>query len=132
MTKAMTIGQISKNTNVGIETIRFYERKGLIDNPPRLESGYRQYPENTIERIRFIKLAKELGFSLKDIGELLALKVNRLASCGSIKVKAESKLAEIESKIHDLQKMANSLKKLSINCDQGKKTNECPILEALH
>lgn len=127
----MTIGQVAKKTNVGIETIRFYERKGIIDKPPRTDSGYRQYPIETIDRIRFIKLAKELGFTLKDISELLELKISNKSSCGPVKRKAETKLTEIESKISDLQRIRKSLKKLVMNCGQGKKTGECPILEAL-
>ncbi len=88
--KSMTIGQVAKQTGVGIETIRFYERRGLIDEPPRRDSGYRQYSEDVIARLEFIKRAKELGFSLKEINELFSLRVDHDTSCGDVRSRASN------------------------------------------
>ncbi len=127
----MTIGTVARLADVGVETIRFYERKGLIPEPPRTESGYRQYPEETVSRIRFIKRAKELGFSLKEIGELLALRISPAATCEDIRVRAESKIADIEERVQTLHRMRKALAKLTAACRGGGSVSECPILEAL-
>jgi len=130
--KPLTIGQVARSTGVGIETIRFYERKGLIEDPPRKESGYRQYPENTIVRLQFIRRAKELGFSLKEIEELISLRLGPKSTCGDVKRRAELKIAEIEEKVRDLKKMKVALVGLTRECAGGKKsTGDCPILGAL-
>jgi MerR family transcriptional regulator, copper efflux regulator len=99
---SMTIGKVAKGTNVGIETVRFYEREGLIEKSPRRDSGYRAYPADTVDRLRFIKRAKELGFSLKEIKELLALRIAPGTTCGQIKKRAEAKIEDIEDKISNL------------------------------
>lgn len=129
--KAMTIGRVAKLADVGVETIRFYERKGLIEKPPRRTSGYRQYPSETLSRIRFIRRAKELGFSLSEIDDLLSLRVEPGTTCGDIRNRAESKIANIEEKIRTLQKIKKALAKLTVACDGRAPVSECPILEAL-
>jgi MerR family mercuric resistance operon transcriptional regulator len=129
--ETFTIGQIARETGVGLETIRFYERKGLIENPPRRPSGYRAYPLETIDRVRFIRTAKDLGFSLKEIGELLSLRVDPVRSCGDIKAIAESKISDVEERIRTLQRMRRTLRKLAAACDAREPTSECPILESL-
>ncbi len=129
--ESLTIGKIAKRSDVGIETIRFYEREGLIDDPPRRASGYRQYPSDTVDRIRFIRRAKELGFSLKEIKELLKLKVTTVATCDQVKKRAESKIEDIQHKILTLQRMKKALKKLNAACSGKGSVSECPILEAL-
>ena len=129
--KVQSIGQVAKQAGVGIETMRFYERKGLIEEPARTESGYRQYPEEVVSRLRFIKRAKELGFSLKEIKELLHLRVETGTKCGDVKKRAETKLAEINSKIQTLQRMKKALGELVAACEESRPTKECPILEAL-
>src|SRR5919199_5139981 len=93
---ALTIGQIARRAGVGVETVRFYERQGLLEEPARKESGYRQYPEDVVARLRFIKRAKELGFSLKEIKELLALRVDPATTCAEVKARAQAKVADIE------------------------------------
>src|ERR1700722_5994851 len=98
-TGALKIGYVAKECGIGIETIRFYERNGLIADPPRRESGYREYPYETITRLRFIKRAKELGFSLKEINELLSMRERGEAKCKDIKRQAELKLSDIDSRI---------------------------------
>ncbi|VAX21543.1 hypothetical protein MNBD_NITROSPINAE03-1642 [hydrothermal vent metagenome] len=127
----LSIGQVAKQAGVGIETLRFYERQGLIDSPPRKESGYRQYPKGAVKRIVFIKRAKELGFSLKEIAELLSLKVDPSTKCADVKERAEEKISHIKDKIRTLKRMANTLKRLSASCGVEGPASECPILEAL-
>lgn len=126
-----SIGQTAKRAGVGIETIRFYERKGLIAPPPRRASGYRQYPAETVDRLRFIKRAKDLGFSLKEIGELLALRVTPGTTCGHVKRRAETKIADIDGRIRALRRMRRALDKLTKACDGKAPIRDCPILESL-
>ncbi len=127
----MTIGQVAKATTLGVETIRFYERQGLIPDPPRRSSGYRQYPEDTLGRLRFIMRAKELGFSLKEISELLALRVDPDTSSNDIKQRVEEKIQDVEGKIRSLRRMKKALVALDESCDGCGPTSECPILETL-
>lgn len=129
--RPLTIGQVAKNAGVGIETVRFYERQGLISEPPRKESGYRQYPEDVVARLRFIHRAKELGFSLKEIKELLALRLDPATTCAEVKSRATAKIADIEAKIETLQRMKKALVKLTKSCSGRGPTSECPILDAL-
>ncbi len=129
--KALTIGKVAQLTGIGIETVRFYEREGLIPKPPRRESGYRQYPEETIDRIRFIRRAKELGFSLKEIMELLSLHIDPKATCGDIRKRAEAKIADIDARIQSLRKMKKALSKLTTACRGKDPISKCPILNTL-
>ncbi len=128
---ALTIGQVAKHSGLGLETLRFYERKGLIEEPPRTDSGYRQYPEDVVGRIRFIKRAKELGFSLKEISELLSLRVDPGTTCADVRKQTELKLTDVEEKIRALRRIKTALKKLAASCVGTGPTSECPILEAL-
>ena len=127
----LTIGQLAKRSLVNIETVRYYERRGLIPKPPRRESGYRQFSEDTVARIRFIKHAQEVGFTLKEIEELLSLRVDPATTCGDIKRHAEAKIAEVENKIKALKTMKAALIKLKAACRGRGPTSECPILDAL-
>ena len=127
----MTIGQVAKCAGVGVETVRFYERKGLLEEPARRQSGYRQYAQDAIRRIQFIKRAKDLGFSLGEISELLCLRVDPDTSCREVKVRAEAKLADIEKKLCDLQRMQTALRQLASACSGEGPTSHCPILDAL-
>ena len=131
MMESLKIGKVARLAGVGVETIRFYEREGLIAEPPRRESGYRQYPQETVSRIRFIRRAKELGFSLKEIMELLALRIDPEATCKDIRERAEIKVTDIEEKVRTLQRMKKALGKLIAACSGGSPVRECPILEAL-
>ncbi len=128
---ALKIGQVAKRAGVGVETIRFYERRGLIEDPPRKESGYRQYPEITVSRIRFIRRASDLGFSLQEVGELLDLRADTGASAGDVRRRTEAKILEIDSRITDLKRMKLALARLSSCCGGKGSISECPILEAL-
>jgi MerR family mercuric resistance operon transcriptional regulator len=128
---SLSIGQLSKKANVNIETIRYYERRALIPKPYRKESGYREYSEETVKRIQFIKHAKELGFSLKEINELLSLKLDPKTPCSKVKNRAEVKISDIEEKVKTLQRMKKALVKLTRACSGKGPVIECPILEAL-
>ena len=128
---ALTIGEVAKDSGIGIETVRFYERKGLIAEPPRTDSGYRQYPEEVVGRIRFIRRAKELGFALKEISELLSLRVNPDTTCADVRKQAEFKISDVEEKIRALRRIETALKKLAASCVGTGPASECPILEAL-
>ena len=127
----MTIGELAKKAGVNIDTIRYYEGRGLIPAPPRTESGYRLYEPEIIRRIRFIKRAKDLGFSLKEISELLSLRVDKNSACADVRIKAEKKISEIEERMQTLKSMKKSLLKLVNGCNKNKQTGECPVLEAL-
>jgi len=127
--KRLKIGEVARKADVGIETIRFYERRGLIPSPSRSPAGYRQYPEDVVRRLLFIKNAKELGFSLKEISELFSLRVKSKTSCGDIKKRAERKIADINERIKTLQRMRNALRKLSSQCKGTGPVGDCPILE---
>lgn len=129
--ESLTIGEVAKRSGVGIETIRFYERKGLIEDPPRKWSGYRQYPETTIDRLRFIRKAKELGFTLHEINELLEISADASASCAEVKERAEGKIQNIEQKIQALTRMKNALKKLVSVCDGKSPVQYCPVIASL-
>ena len=128
---AMTIGQVARQAGVGVETVRFYERTGLLTAPPRRASGYRQYAQEAVTRLQFIKRAKELGFSLKEITELLSLRVDPETTCGEVKQRAEAKIADIEAKLRDLQRMKEALTTLVAACSGSGPTSQCPILDAL-
>lgn len=127
----LTIGQVAKNAGVGVETIRFYEREGLIGTPQRRPSGYRQYPPDIVRRIRFIQRAKELGFSLREVGELLSLRVTRGRTCEDIRRRALSKVEDIDAKIATLRGMRGALVQLSETCIGLGPVSACPILDAL-
>lgn len=128
----LTIGQLARKVRVNVETIRYYERRRLIPEPPRRESGYRQYSEDAVSRIRFIRRAKELGFTLKETLELLSLRVDPDTTCGDVKRRAEVKIADVKEKILTLQGMKKALTKLVASCRGRGPTSECPILEALN
>ena len=127
----MTIGQVAQAAGVGVETIRFYQRRGLLTRPPRPLTGFRDYPPETVDRIAFIRRAKELGFQLKEIKTLLSLRVRAGENCGAVKHRAETKRAEIESKIADLKRMKRALGRLVDACEHRTSTEECPMLGSL-
>ena len=129
--ESLTIGRVAELADVGVETIRFYERQGLIKNPPRRASGYRQYPAEAVTRIRFIRRAKELGFSLREIKELLALRLDPHTTCADVRARAEEKLTDVRAKIAALEGMCGALERLTAACIGEGSVSDCPILEAL-
>src|SRR5260221_13220257 len=104
-----SIGRVARRDGVGVEPVRFYEREGLLEEPPRRTSGYRQYSGEGVKRIGFIKRAKELGFSLKEITELLLLRVGGQTSCDEGKQRTGGKIVEVERKLVELQRMRKAL-----------------------
>ena len=127
----MTIGKLAKASGVGVETIRFYERKGLLHEPMRTASGYRSYSQESIKRLKFIRRAKELGFSLAEIQELLCLRGSPTSSKADIKSIAHDKILDIKTKISDLTRIAKALEELTNECDGSGPLCDCPILKAL-
>ena len=105
-----TIGDVAKQAQVNIETLRYYERQGIVPKPPRTRSNYRLYPEDTVRRVRFVKKAQELGFSLNEIKELLSLRATRGATCLDVRGQAAAKIKQIDDKILSLQAMRNALR----------------------
>ena len=126
-----TVGQLAKKANVNLETIRFYERRGLLPEPLRNKSGYRQYSIKELRRTEFIKRTQSLGFSLQEISDLLSLRVESGKTCGDVKQRVKVKLIDIEEKIETLQRMKEALLRLETNCPGKGPLNECPILETL-
>ena len=127
----LTIGQVATAAAVNVQTIRYYERRGLFAAPRRTASGYRQYNEDAVSRLRFIKHAQELGFSLKEIQELLGLRVRHGAACDALEHKTRQKIELVQQKIRDLQRMQRTLERLAAACEARRPTDDCPILEAL-
>ena len=129
---AMTIGRAARQAGVGVETIRFYERKGLIDQPPKpLDASFRVYPAETVGRIRFIREAQEIGFSLREIDELLSLRADPAADSADVRRRAIAKRDEVERKIAHLQRIHGALEELIAACPGRGAVRECSIMEAL-
>ena len=129
--KSLTIGRLAKQAGVNLETVRFYERRGLLPKPPRTVSGYRLFPADAARRLRFIRRAQELGFSLTEIGELLSLRLSRQTTSADIRARAETKITDIEAKIKSLESMKKTLRKLTRVCEGCAPVTHCPILESL-
>ena len=129
--ETLKIGQLARRGGVGVETVRFYERRGLIDEPPRRASGYRQYAPETVTRLRFIRRAKELGFSLGEIKELLDLRVSEKTPGAEVKRTALAKIADLEAKIATLERMKRALQEITAACSGKGPAGSCPILDAL-
>jgi MerR family mercuric resistance operon transcriptional regulator len=113
---ALRIGQLAEQAQVKVETVRFYERRGLIAEPERTPAGYRQYSVDTVRRIRFIKRAQDLGFSLSEITGLLELRAHSPGACGAVERKARDKIALVETKIRELMRIKKALATLAANC----------------
>ena len=129
--KALTIGRLARVAGVNLETVRYYERCGLLAKPPRSRSGYRLFPVEAARRLRFIRRAQELGFSLGEIRELLSLRVSRTAKSADVRKRAEAKIVDIDAKIKSLDSMKRTLRKLTNACEGCGPVAECPILESL-
>ncbi|HJR14994.1 MAG TPA: heavy metal-responsive transcriptional regulator [Rhodanobacteraceae bacterium] len=130
-TQHVTIGVVARQASVGIDTIRYYEREGLLPKPQRRASGYRDYDSGIVERLRFIRRAKDLGFTLEEIRELLALSTDRERGVKSVKQRAQARLGEVEHRIRELQRMKRGLKQLIDACPGHGALEHCPILRAL-
>lgn len=127
----LKIGEAASAAGVGVETVRFYERRGLIDEPPRRASGYRAYPPEIVSRLRFIRRAKELGFSLDEIGDLLRLRSRPAENRAEVRAHAQAKIDDIDRRLADLTRMRRVLSDLAEACEHGHDQGPCPILAAL-
>jgi MerR family mercuric resistance operon transcriptional regulator len=127
----MTIGQLAERTGVNVETVRYYERRGLLAEPVRTESGYRDYEPDAVARLRFIKRAQGLGFTLREIEELLGLRVRHEGACEAVGRKTREKITLVRQKIRELKAMEQSLTRLAAACEARQRTGDCPILHAL-
>lgn len=127
----MQIGAVAREAGVNIQTLRYYERRGLLQPPERTPGGFRLYPSGTVRVIRFIKRAQELGFSLDETEELLRLKDDRTSTCAEVRAAARAKVEEVDRKIQSLQAMKKALDVLVNSCRGNGSTRACPILESL-
>jgi MerR family copper efflux transcriptional regulator len=127
----MSIGQLAREADIHLETIRFYEREGLMPAPSRLPSGHRTFDQAALRRLRFIKRAQELGFSLSEVRELFTLQAQPDRDCADVCEKARKKLGDVEQKIKDLVRIRRALRHLTECCCGGRPIRECGILEAL-
>jgi Hg(II)-responsive transcriptional regulator len=127
----MKIGTLAKRADVAIDTVRYYERQGLLPAPVRLASGYRDYTDGDVARLRFIRRAKALGFTLGEIGELLALSARRDGDMAGMKAAAQQKLADVDAKLAELQRIRQGLTDLVASCPGHGALEHCPILDAL-
>ena len=127
----LKIGEVAERGGVNLQTIRYYEREKLLPEPPRLSSGYRMFPESAVSRVRFIKRAQELGFSLAEIRELLSIQIDLRKDCSDVQRLAKVKIADIEEKIRTLESMKRVLSRLAEACPGRGPSSECPILESI-
>ncbi len=127
--KKFTIGQLAQLADINIQTIRFYERKGILPKPDRKPSGYRLFSEDDVKRLNFILLSKSHGFSLQEIKELLDLRIDSKSSCDEVRILAEKKIKVMDDKINELQSMKGALEKLVASCHKSEYSSDCPILE---
>jgi MerR family mercuric resistance operon transcriptional regulator len=131
--ETLTIGEVARGAGLGVETVRYYEREGLVPEPERSESGHRRFPPETVERLRFIAHGRRLGFSLKEIRELLALRIDTPAgdACDEVRERAQIKLREVQDRIAALRRIENVLTGLIGSCRTRAATDPCPILDSL-
>ena len=127
----LTIGKLASRGGVNVQTIRYYERSGILPKPARTTSGYRIYSEHAVRTLSFIKHAQLLGFTLGEIQELLSLRMQPGTTCADIKQHARQKIVAVANKIEDLQRIQGALTKLIAECRGSAPTSECPIIEAL-
>lgn len=128
----MTIGTLAKRADGNIDTVRYYERRGLLPKARRTHSGYRTFDEATVERLRFIKEAQAIGFTLTEIKQLIALRVTPSATCADVRERAETKLYDIDQKIVVLRRMKRTLQRLVSACQSDGPASECSFLANLN
>lgn len=129
-TSGSTIGDLATAANVSVETIRFYQRKGLVPEPPRAYGQIRRYGASDVARVKFVKSAQRLGFSLEEVAALLRLDDG--THCDEARVMAEQKLADVRSKLRDLRRIESVLKTLVADCCSSRGTVTCPLISTLH
>ncbi len=124
----LTIGHLARAAGVNVETVRYYQRVGLVKEPRKPIEGFRHYPADTVDRIKFIKRAQQLGFRLPEIAELLELGDGR---CKDVRSRAEEKRAQVEAQIRDLKALRATLDSLIRACRSGRDTTHCPLVQTL-
>src|SRR5438067_11123771 len=129
--KSLTIGRLAREVGVNLETVRYYERRGLLPKPPRTATGYRAFEPDAVRRLRFIRHAQALGFSLHEVKELLALRVKAGVSSADVRRRAEAKLVDIDEKLKTLRAMKKVLTRFTESCSGAGPISRCPILAAL-
>ena len=129
--EGLKIGVVAKQSGVNLQTVHYYERRGLVPRPPRSASNYRLYPPRTVRRIRFIKHAQDLGFTLKEVQELLRLRATAGSRCGDVLERAKAKIQDIDEKVRSLRSMRKALARLTDECRGQAPISDCPILESL-
>jgi MerR family copper efflux transcriptional regulator len=129
---SMTVGVLAEQAGVKVDTIRYYERHGLLPKPPRTNSGYRTFTHASVERLKFIKQAQALGFTLNEVKQLLALRFGPGMTCTDVRNRAQAKLAEIQQKIDSLHAMKRALRQLVSACAAEGPASECSFLANLH
>lgn len=127
----MTIGKLAEAAGVNVQTVRYYERRGLLPDPPRTASGYREYPESDVARISFIRRAQGLGFTLKEIADLLSLRMAPGTTPDQVRGRVASKIADVESRIAELERIRGALTQMAGACEVHGPLGDCPFLEAL-
>ena len=132
LNSSMTVGALAKQAGVKIDTIRYYERHGLLPKPPRTNSGYRTFTHASVEQLRFIKQAQALGFTLNEVKQLLALRVSPGMTCNDVRKRADAKLADIQYKIDSLHAMKRALQQLISACEAVGPASKCSFLVNLH
>lgn len=128
----LSISELARQANVNIETIRYYERRGLISEPPRNKSGHRRYSHEAVKRTDFIKRCQTLGFSLKEIEEILELRITPKSTCADMKLRVTEKLNDVDQKINELARIHDALSRLQNQCTGKGPIGSCPILEELY
>jgi MerR family copper efflux transcriptional regulator len=128
---SMNIGEVAAAAGVNVQTVRYYERRGILPPPGRTMAGYRNYEQTAITRVRFVKRAQELGFSLDEIQDLLNLRVDDPRSCGALELRVQHKLSDVNAKIAELRRLKRALEGLAAACAARTRTPECPVLEML-
>jgi MerR family copper efflux transcriptional regulator len=130
--EGLTTAKLAREGAVNVETIRYYERHGLLPKPPRTASGYRVFSAEAVQRLRFIRRAQDLGFTLKEVKELLAIRVRPRAGSAEVRQKAEAKIADIDSRIQNLEAIRDALRRITASCSGKGPATNCSILEALN
>ena len=129
--EGLRVGDVARQAEVNLQSIHYYERRGLLPRPARTRSNYRAYPADTVRRVRFIKRSQALGFTLKEIKELLSLRAAPRAHCADVRRRAEAKVRDIDEKVIMLQAIRKALADLIGQCSGKGPVTECPILAAL-
>jgi Hg(II)-responsive transcriptional regulator len=129
--QTLTIGQLADAAGVNVQTVRYYERRGLLPEPPRTAAGYRTYPASDVARIGFIRRAQGLGFTLKEIEELLSLRMDPGTTPAQVRGRVEEKIADVEQKLAELDRIRAALSQMAGACEVHGPLGDCPFLDAL-